>query len=281
MSVFQFANITCFVTGMRFLPISTAIIVRGGASLFFVGIFAFIQGQMNLYVGLSMLVVFAGTVFGCVPVYDGEMFTFEDMESLLWYLAGIGAVVLSAFCQAGRLVFQEISFVTNKRISPLQLASLVALVSVTFTSMMLVASQLLPGFDNGKQEDTIDTLIKVYRSGDEQPLLTLVLLLVIAANFCNSERIVFLVRWYGAATTKVLLSLEIVTTWFMAVGIFYLCQALHEPLLAGVGEEFILGEAYLRMIGGGLVIVGSELHLKSKRELNESRQQHSPRPEAP
>jgi hypothetical protein len=65
-----------------------------------------------------------------------------------------------------------------------------------------------------------------------------VLLLVIAANFCNSERIVFLVRWYGAATTKVLLSLEIVTTWLMAVSIFYLCQALHEPILAGVGMSY-------------------------------------------
>jgi hypothetical protein len=124
---------------------------QGGASLFFVGIFAFIQGQMNLYVGLSMLVVFAGTVFGCVPMHEGEMFTFEDIESMVWYLAGIGAVVLSAFCQAGRLVFQEVSFVTNKRISPLQLASLVALVSVTLTSMMLCASQFLPGFDNGVQ----------------------------------------------------------------------------------------------------------------------------------
>ena len=60
------------------------------------------------------------------------------------------------------------------------------------------------------------------------------LLLVIAADFCNLERIVFLVQWYGAATTKVLLSLEILTTWLMAVGIFYLCQALHEPILAGV-----------------------------------------------
>jgi hypothetical protein len=52
---------------------------------------------------------------------------------------------------------------------------------------------------------------------------------------------------------------------------------------AVAGEEFILGEAYLRMIGGALVIVGSELHLKSKRELNESRaaQHASPRPEAP
>jgi hypothetical protein len=106
---------------------------------------------MNLYVGLSMLVVFTGTIFGSVPMYDGEMFTFEDMESMLWYLAGIGAVILSAFCQSGRLVFQEVSFVTNKRITPLQLASLVALVSVTLTSMMLATSQLLPGFDNGVQ----------------------------------------------------------------------------------------------------------------------------------
>ncbi len=106
---------------------------------------------MNLYVGLSMLVVFSGTVFGSVPMNEGEMFSFADIESMLWYLAGIGAVIMSAFCQAGRLVFQEVSFVTNKRVSPLQLASLVALVSLALTSMMLGVAQFLPGYDNGVQ----------------------------------------------------------------------------------------------------------------------------------
>jgi hypothetical protein len=39
---------------------------------------------------------------------------------------------------------------------------------------------------------------------------------------------------------------------------------------AAAGEPFELDRSYLKVLGGVLVMVGAELHLKSKRELKEA-----------
>jgi hypothetical protein len=64
-----------------------------------------------------------------------------------------------------------------------------------------------------QQEDTIDSLSKIYRSGEAQPFLPLILACVIAFSFLNSSLLVTLVKAYGAATARVLLSGEVPFTW--------------------------------------------------------------------
>jgi hypothetical protein len=98
-----------------------------------------------------MAVVFLGVLVSSVPMHGDHLLAFSDIQAMLQYVAGLLLVILSAFCLAALMSYQELAFTAIKSITPLQLASFSSLLSAAVTVVAAAAAQALPGYDNGCQ----------------------------------------------------------------------------------------------------------------------------------
>jgi hypothetical protein len=78
---------------------------------------------------------------------------------------------------------------------------------------------------------------RIYRSGEVDSLLPAALALVSAMHFLNSTLTTLVNKEYGAATTGIVTSFEIIFTWLAAVVIFHVCDLLHLQTLASLGAR--------------------------------------------
>ncbi len=76
---------------------------------------------------------------------------------------------------------------------------------------------------------------RIYRSGEVGSLLPAALALVAATQFFNSILTTLVNKEYGAATTGIVTSFEIIFTWLAAVAIFHVSDVLHLQTLASLG----------------------------------------------
>jgi hypothetical protein len=76
---------------------------------------------------------------------------------------------------------------------------------------------------------------RIYRSGEVDSLLPAALALVAATQFFNSTLTTLVNKEYGAATTGIVTSFEIIFTWLAAVAIFHVSDVLHLQTLASLG----------------------------------------------
>ena len=100
---------------------------------------------------MAMITVFIGTIMSSIPVHGIHLAVFPDMEAMLFYVLGLGAVVCSGFSVAGRLMFQEIAFAYSRDVNPIQLTAMTSVFSTTYILMLALIAQALPGSDHGSQ----------------------------------------------------------------------------------------------------------------------------------
>ncbi len=114
-------------------------------------LFAALQDRMSCLVAMAMIIVFIGTVLSSIPVHGAHLVVFPDIETMLFYILGLGAVFCSGFSVAGRLIYQEIAFVSCSGVNPIQLAATTSIFTTTYVLIGAIIAQALPGSDNGSQ----------------------------------------------------------------------------------------------------------------------------------
>ncbi len=56
---------------------------------------------------MSMAIVFLGVSVSSIPMHGDHLLAFSDIQTMLQYVAGFLLVILSAFCLAALMSYQE------------------------------------------------------------------------------------------------------------------------------------------------------------------------------